>query len=180
MPPDAGAAAGALTMAELRPSKERLENLFVEEIAAAKIEISLQPRGLILSLKEAAFFPPGQDAISPEARPVMAKVAEALRQIPGQIRLEGHTDNTPVRSRKFPSNWQLSTARSIAMLKLLTQEFQFPADRLAVAGYGEYHPLESNQAEEGRSKNRRVDLVVLTQAATAMGPSQDMAPALSV
>jgi chemotaxis protein MotB len=155
-------------MAQLQPSKEKLE--LEDEILNGKLELSLQPRGLVLSLKESAFFPPGQDVVSPAARPILAKVAGGLRGIPGQIRLEGHTDNTPIQTRRFPSNWQLSSARSIAVLKLLTGELGLPAVRFAVAGYGEYHPLEPNDSDPGRARNRRVDLVILTDAAAAMAP----------
>ena len=176
-PPADGAVAGvgniaaqALTMAQLAPTSEQLEDVLKTEILAGKVELSLQARGLVLSLKESAFFAPGQDAISPEARPIFGKVADALRRVPGQIRLEGHTDNTPIHNRKFPSNWHLSIARSIAVLKLLTGEFGIPAERLAVAGYGEYHPLEVNNNDSERAKNRRVDLVILTQAAEAYAP----------
>jgi len=163
-------AAQALTMAQLAPTMESLEKVLAKELLDGKVELSLQPRGLVLSLKEAAFFAPGQDAVSPESRPILAKVAEALRTVPGQIRLEGHTDDAPIHTSKFPSNWYLSTARSIAVLKLLTRELSFPPERLAVAGYGEFHPLEENTTEQGRMKNRRVDVVILTQAAEAFAP----------
>lgn len=162
--------AQALTMAQLAPTKDKLEEVLLTEILSGKVELSLQARGLVLSLKESAFFAPGQDSVSPDSRPILGKVAEALRQIPGQVRLEGHTDDTPIRSRKFPSNWHLSIARSVAVLKLLTEDYGFPAERLAVAGYGEYHPLDSNETEPGRTKNRRVDVVILTQAAEAFAP----------
>jgi len=169
-PPAPAAAAKALTMAELRPVKENLEAKLLEEVAAGKVEISLQPRGLLLSLKESAFFPPGQDVISPDSHGILGKVATALREIPGQIRLEGHTDDKPIRSSRFPSNWKLSTARSVSVLKLLTESFGLPAERLCVGGYGEHQPLEANSTEQGRAKNRRVDVVVLTRAAAAMAP----------
>jgi chemotaxis protein MotB len=162
--------AQALTMAQLAPAKDKLEEVLLSEILAGQVELSLQPRGLVLSLKESAFFAPGQDAVSPGSHVVLGKVAEALRQVPGSIRLEGHTDDTPIRNRKFPSNWHLSIARSVAVLKLLTQELDLPPERLAVAGYGEYRPLDSNQSPPGRSRNRRVDLILLTQAAEAFAP----------
>jgi chemotaxis protein MotB len=158
------------TMAQLLPAKERLEEVLISEMLAGKIELSLQPRGLVLSLKESAFFPPGQDTLSPEAYPILEKVAAALGQIPGQIRLEGHTDNTPIRNRRFPSNWRLSISRSITVLKLLANRYGLPAERLAAAGYGEYHPIASNLTEKGRAQNRRVDLVILTQTAEAFTP----------
>ena len=170
-PPKAPSSAMGLTMVELKPTQEKLTAVLMPEIVDGKIELSLQPRGLVLSLKESAFFASGDDAVSPAARPVLGKVAEGLRQVPGQIRLEGHTDNTPIRSRRFPSNWQLSTARSVAVLKLLTRDFQMPPERLAVAGYGEFQPLDSNETQQGRDKNRRVDVVILTKAAAAMAPS---------
>ena len=176
-PENVGALVLGLTMAELQPTQEKLAAELMPEILAGKVEISLQARGLILSLKESAFFAPGDDTVSPDARPIFAKVAEALRQVPGQVRLEGHTDNTPIHSRKFPSNWQLSTARAVAVLKLLTNEFGLPAERFAVAGYSEYQPLESNQTEKGRSTNRRVDVVILTREAAAMGPPMAAEPA---
>ena len=166
-----GTTAQALTMAELEPPKKQLEEMLKEEIAAGRVELSLGPRGLVMSLKESAFFAPGEDAISLQARPILAKVAAQLQSIPGQVRLEGHTDNTPIRTSRFPSNWQLSSARSIAVLRLLTQDLGLPAERFAVAGYGEYHPLESNEAADGRARNRRVDVVILTQAAAEMAPS---------
>jgi len=169
-------AALGLTMAQLEPSRQKLSSLLDHDLAAGKVELSLQQRGLVLSLKEAAFFAPGEDAISPAARPILAKTAAALEQVPGQIRLEGHTDDTPIRSRRFPSNWQLSTARAVAVLRLLTGEFHFPPERLALAGYGEFEPLESNNTEAGRRKNRRVDLVVLTREAAAMAPLTATAP----
>lgn len=170
-----GTAVKALTMAELRPSMEKLEIQLLEEIAGGKLELSLQPRGLVMSLKESAFFAPGQDQVSTAARPILAKVAEGLKQIPGQIRLEGHTDNTPIRTPRFPSNWQLSTARSVAVLKLLTSGLAMPTERFAVAGYGEFHPLEPNNTGPGRARNRRVDLVILTQAAAEMAPPTSLA-----
>ncbi|HYM10473.1 MAG TPA: flagellar motor protein MotB [Bryobacterales bacterium] len=169
--PNARSLVLGLTMAELQPAQGKLTSELMPEILAGKIEISLQTRGLVLSLKESAFFAPGDDRVSDAARPILVKVADALRTVPGEIRLEGHTDNTPIRSRKFPSNWQLSTARSVAVLNLLTKDLQLPADRFAVAGYGQYEPLDSNDTEAGRRKNRRVDLVILTQAAAAMAPS---------
>ncbi len=170
-PKPPGGTVQALTMAELEPSQKQLEELLKEEIAAGRIELSLGPRGLVMSLKESAFFAPGEDLVSREARPILAKVAAGLALIPGQVRLEGHTDNTPIRTARFPSNWQLSSGRSIAVLRLLTQDLGLPAERFAVAGYGEYHPLESNERADGRARNRRVDVVILTQAAAEMAPS---------
>jgi chemotaxis protein MotB len=160
----------ALTMAELRPAIEQLGRDLMPEIQQGKIELSLQPRGLIMSLRESGFFGSGEAGIRPESLVILTKVAEALTRIPGQIRLEGHTDDTPIHTSKYPSNWQLSAARAISVLKLLRERYDIPASRLAVAGYGEYAPLSPNDTPANRAKNRRVDLVILTKDAAEMEP----------
>jgi len=161
-----------LTMAEMKGSIEQLERDLLPEIQQGKIELSLQSRGLIMSLREAAFFAPGDAALQPESLQIMTKVAEALTRIPGQIRLEGHTDDVPIRTEMYPSNWQLSAARAITVLRLLSGSYQIDPDRLAAAGYGEFRPLEPNDTPENRSKNRRVDVVILTKDAAAMEPGE--------
>jgi chemotaxis protein MotB len=161
-----------LTMAEMKGSIAQLESDLLPEIQQGKIELSLQARGLIMSLRESAFFAPGEADLQPESFKIMTKVAEALTRIPGQIRLEGHTDNTPIRTEMYPSNWQLSAARAITVLRLLSARYQIDSDRLAAAGYGEFRPLGPNDSPENRSKNRRVDVVILTKDAAAMEPGE--------
>lgn len=161
-----------LTMAEMKGSIEQLERDLVQEIQQGKIEISLQARGLIMSLREASFFAAGEAELQPESLQIMTKVAEALTRIPGQIRLEGHTDDTPIRTEMYPSNWQLSAARAITVLRLLSARYQIDPDRLAAAGYGEFRPLVPNDTPDNRSKNRRVDVVILTKDAAAMEPGE--------
>jgi chemotaxis protein MotB len=161
-----------LTMAEMRGSIEQLEKDLLPEIQQGKIELSLQARGLIMSLRESAFFAPGEAVLQPESLRILTKVAEALTRIPGQIRLEGHTDNTPIRNAMYPSNWQLSAARAITVLRLLSGRYRIDPDRLAAAGYGEFRPLVLNNTAENRAKNRRVDVVILTKDAAAMEPGE--------
>lgn len=150
-----------LTIEEVQASLEQLEADLWPEIQSAKIELSEEPRGLVMSLSESALFPPGEARLQPRSIPVMRKVGEALSRVPGQIRLEGHTDDTPIQTRLYPSNWQLSTARATAVLKFLIHEKSIPLDRLSAAGYGEYRPLVPNDTPENRAKNRRVDVVIL-------------------
>jgi chemotaxis protein MotB len=161
-----------LTMAEMRGSIEQIERDLLQEIQQGKIELSLQARGLTMSLRESAFFASGQAELHPESLKIMTKVAEALTRIPGQIRLEGHTDDTPIQTATYPSNWQLSAARAITVLRLLSARYQIDEDRLAAAGYGEFRPLVPNDTPENRSKNRRVDVVILTKDAAAMEPGE--------
>ena len=162
----------ALTRAEMSESIEQLEAELLPDINSGKIELSLQPRGLVMSLRESAFFAPGDAVLQTESLPVMARVAQSLTKLPGQIRLEGHTDNTPIHTHKFPSNWQLSTARAITVLKFLTNRYNIPSERLAVSGYGEYRPVAPNDTPQNRAKNRRVAVVILTKDAAAMEPGR--------
>ena len=127
------------------------------------MRVSLEARGLVVSLQQATFFPSGEDAIDPATYPSLEKVATAIRQLPNPVRLEGHTDAMPIHTTRFRSNWELSAARAIAVLDLLTGRFQVPVQRLAVAGYAETIPIASNETEQGRSRNRRVDIVILSR-----------------
>lgn len=161
-----------LTMAEMKGSIEQIEKDLLPEIQQGKIELSLQARGLIMSLRESAFFDPGRAELHPDSLKIMTKVAEALTRIPGQIRLEGHTDNAPIRTDLYPSNWQLSSARAISVLRLLSARYKIDSDRLAAAGFGEFRPLVANDTPENRAKNRRVDVVILTKDAAAMEPGE--------
>jgi len=149
--------------AELLPSLNYLNDQLRDEIASGKMRVSLEGRGLVVSLQQATFFPSGEDAIDPATYPSLEKVATAIRQLPNPVRLEGHTDAMPIHTARFRSNWDLSAARAIAVLALLTDRFQVPIQRLAVAGYAETIPVASNDTEQGRSRNRRVDIVILSR-----------------
>ncbi len=157
-------------VAELLPSLEHLTQELDAEIRAGKLQIALQPRGLVVSLSQAAFFPSGEDAIEPTTYDTIGKIVAAIQPLPNPVRLEGHTDNVPIHNSRFRSNWELSTARGIAMLELLTRRFAIPAARLAVAGYAEYVPASPNDSNEGRAKNRRVDIVILNQRGVLREP----------
>jgi chemotaxis protein MotB len=148
-----------------------------KEIQAGKLQVRLESRGLVISLREAAFFPSGEDNIDPSTFPTIEKIAVTLRSLPNPVRLEGHTDSVPIHTARFRSNWQLSAARSIAMLEVLTRRFQIPESRLAIAGYADTAPLDSNDSAAGRARNRRVDLVILNQQAVAAEPLTSSEPA---
>ena len=117
---------------------------------------------MIISLRESAFFASGDDAVAPGSLPMLAKIAAVVQELPNPVRLEGHTDAVPIHNSRFRSNWELSAARAIAMMELLRDRFQIPVWRLAIAGYAENSPVDTNDTEEGRAHNRRVDLVVLS------------------
>jgi len=149
-------------ISDLRKSMTLLSAQLSEDIRHGVVQLKLERRGLVISLKAASFFPSGEDSIDPSRYPTIAKVAAVLNQLPNPLRLEGHTDSLPIRTSRFRSNWELSAARSIAMLRLLSDKFDVNRDRMAIVGYAETLALHSNDTEEGRAANRRVDIVVLS------------------
>jgi len=127
-----------------------------------QIKFILEKRGLVIRISEHVFFKSGDASILPEFTPILDVVAKSVKKIPNHIRIEGHTDSVPIKTAKFPSNWELSTARATTIVRYLLTHFEFPPARLSAAGYGEYYPVESNKTPEGRLQNRRVDFVILS------------------
>jgi len=130
-----------------------------------KILVQVDRRGLVISLREAGFFASGDDTVSASSFPMIEKIAGVIQGLPNPLRLEGHTDSVPIHNARFHSNWELSTARGIAMLETLRQQYQVPSERMSVAGFAENAPVDTNETAEGRIHNRRVDLVVLSAEA---------------
>jgi chemotaxis protein MotB len=127
----------------------------------------MTPRGIVVSLKQAAFFPSGTDAVEIATMPTLEKVAAALQAVSNPVRIEGHTDSVPIHTPRFRSNWDLSAARSIAIMEVLSGHFRIADQRLAIAGYADTVPVAGNDTPEGRARNRRVDLVILNNYAVA-------------
>ncbi|MGP8248123.1 MAG: flagellar motor protein MotB, partial [Bryobacteraceae bacterium] len=149
--------------ADLNASLETLAHNLAPELAAGKVGLRLEGRGLVISLREAGFFASGENAVSSAGSATLAKIAGVVNALPNPIRLEGHTDSIPIHNSRFHSNWELSAARAIAMLGVLSTRFGVAEERMAIAGYADTAPADSNETEEGRAHNRRVDLVLLTR-----------------
>ncbi len=165
------AAAVDSQFADLTPSLRLLEKQLASELNAGTMHLSLQPRGLVITLGEAAFFAPGEDRVQPSAFESLAKVANALGKLPNPVRLEGHSDSTPIHSARFSSNWELSSARAVQVLKTLEERYGTDRFRLSAAGYADTVPVEPNDTEAGRMRNRRVDLVVLSRTGSTNEPA---------
>ncbi len=146
---------------ELASSLHHLTTSLKGEIANGSIQVSMEARGLVISMKDAAFFPPGGDAIQPDGYRIIEKVAAVVNKVPNAIRLEGHTDSIPIRNERFHSNLELSAGRSIAMLRALNERYRVEKQRMAVVGFGDTVAIGSNETEEGRKRNRRVDIAIL-------------------
>jgi chemotaxis protein MotB len=149
--------------ADLTKSMANLQKGLTAELQAGKVQMKLEGRGLVIDLREAAFFASGDDALSPGSYPILAKIAAEIQGVSNQVRLEGYTDAVPIHNSRFRNNWELSAARAIAMLEALADRYQVDRARMAIAGYGENAPADTNDTEEGRAHNRRVALVLLTE-----------------
>lgn len=147
---------------DFRAIKAAMEAYLVKQGAQAKVSVGITQRGLVVSLKEAGFFDSGSAIVRESAYPLLAKVAESLAGYSNAVRVEGHTDTMPISSPLFPSNWELSTARATNIVHFLTKSYDFQPSAISAAGFGEYRPIADNATAEGRSKNRRVDIVLLS------------------
>lgn len=156
--------------ADLAKSMATLQSGLNGELKSGKIGLKMEGRGLVISLREATFFASGDDTVAPNSEAILAKIAAEIQGFGNPVRLEGHTDAKPIHNSRFRSNWELSVARSIAMLELLKARFGIAPERLSVAGYAENAPVDSNDTEEGRARNRRVDLVILSDEGSKSEP----------
>jgi chemotaxis protein MotB len=137
-----------------------IERELGSELADHRLELTEDRRGLVLSIPEAGSFPEGRADLAIAAEQLMTRLAAALRRVPNAVRVEGHTDDRPIHTERYTSNWQLSTARATCVVEYLIGEGVAP-DRLSAAGYSEFHPRAANEEAQGRARNRRVDIVIL-------------------
>ncbi len=127
------------------------------------VEMRREERGLVVSISsDDVLFALGSTDIGPLGEEVIATVAETLDGFPNPLMVEGHTDDVPL-DRGGYTNWNLSTDRAVAVLQLMIDDHDLPPDRVGAVGYGEHHPLETNASDDGRARNRRVDIVVLIE-----------------
>jgi chemotaxis protein MotB len=128
----------------------------------SQIKFILEKRGLVIRISEHLFFDSGDASMRPEFVPLVNILAHAIEKIPNHVRVEGHTDNVPINTSKYPSNWELSTARATIIVRYLLGHFAFEPERLSATGYAEFRPVDSNKTVEGRLQNRRVDFIILS------------------
>ena len=142
-----------------------------QEIQNGHLSLHMTARGLAISFTQAALFPSGEDEVSKALYPTIQIIASAMNEVRNPARAEGHTDSIPIHNSKFRSNWELSAARSIALTQLLIQD-GVPRDRLSISGYADTDPIESNDTQAGREKNRRVDIVILNETGAKGEPER--------
>ena len=145
------------------------------ELQNHEVVLQVTPEGFVISLKELGFFNSGQAELLPGAAEKIEKIAKVLSKPGLDIRVEGHSDNQPIHNAQFRSNWELSTARAMAVLRLLVDDAGFDPKKLSASGYGEFRPVADNATPEGRRMNRRVDLVVVQSKLTTVSTPQESA-----
>jgi flagellar motor protein MotB len=167
LPPDHSAELNA-QLEELRRQKAAADaraaqfNEFVAKfkkmIDAGRVSIHVRHGRIVLSLKNDVLFDEGKTDLKPDGKQALTEIAQTLKTVGGRsFQVAGHTDNLPIKSREFPSNWELSTARAVVVVKFLSQAGVNPAV-LSAAGYGEFDPMAPNNDPPNRSKNRRIEI----------------------
>lgn len=149
---------------KLENLKEKVEEYLEQNQMEAMVEVELEDRGLVIRFKDNVLFDPGSANVKQGSFEILDFLSELLSTeelINEEIRVEGHTDNVPNISVIYPSNWELSTARATNVVRYFVERSGFTPARLSAAGYSEYHPIATNDTAEGRSANRRVDIVVI-------------------
>jgi chemotaxis protein MotB len=145
-----------------------------------KVSVRMEARGAVVSLLEVGFFDSGQAAIRLDALPLLQRVAGVLRAGVAPLRFEGHADDQPIHNGTYHSNWELSATRALSVLHFFESSLGFQGRRLSAGVFGEHAPTVSNATPEGRQRNRRVDIVVLSEEAARLEPGLEPAPAAAM
>jgi len=165
VPPSSGVLSGTEENTDLSELRRELEKVLAPEISRNEVSVRGGPDGLVISLREIGFFDSGSAHLKSASIPAFDRIATVLLERHYGVRIEGHTDNVPIHTAQFASNWELSTARATELVRVLIVQHHFSPELLTAAGYAEFHPIASNATQDGRAQNRRVDVVILSKPA---------------
>lgn len=140
---------------------EELEVLVGQSSFDDEVNLSFSPEGLVMRLSDYALFDLGVADLSSQALPLLEKIGEIIVETSYLVRIEGHTDNLPIHTRRFPSNWELSATRAVNVLRYFRKTHAIPAERLSAVGFAEYRPLVPNDSAAQRAQNRRVEIIFI-------------------
>ena len=160
---EASTALAQASVKEFREIKAAIEENLKKSGAQNKVNVDITKRGLVVSLKEAGFFDSGDATVKRESILLLAMVGRSLAGYSNPVRIEGNTDDVPISSGQYRSNWELSTARATNIVHYLIDNYKFRPGKISAVGYGEFRPMADNGTETGRAKNRRVDIVLLAK-----------------
>ncbi len=147
--------------AQMAQIEAELKEYLEKQNLRHQVTVRQEERGLVISFQETILFAKGSATLTPEARRVISRVGNILKEVPNYIRVEGHTCDLPINTPQFPSNWELSSARATNVVRELITASGIPPERLSATGYGEYRPRYPNDTEEHRQLNRRIDILIL-------------------
>lgn len=167
--------AAARETASIQEIKAKIDKFAEDNNIQTKLVSSVEERGLVVSIQDTLLFESGQATVTPYAQQVLEKVSTVLSTTPNYIKVEGHTDNLPINTPQFPSNWELSSARATNVLEIMIHQGITPR-QLSAVGYGEYRPTAPNLTEVDRAKNRRVDLIILRSKYDVTEPTKVQSP----
>jgi chemotaxis protein MotB len=152
---------GEEELVNMEELKDNLDHDFEEAEMEDAISTNIDQRGLVITLNNAILFDSGSAEIKPQYQESLAKIGNLINKVDNHIRVEGHTDNRPIVTSVYPSNWELSAARATRVVRLFISECDISPAKVVAVGYGEYKPIADNDTEEGRKKNRRIDIIIL-------------------
>lgn len=164
---------GLLQLGNLKMIQKQIEERFKEINRQGEIKSELTERGLVVHIMESALFSEASADLKHRAMEVLDLIADKVRPLPNHVRIEGHTDDRPINTVVYPSNWELSSARATAVVRYFSGVHGIAPDRISALGYGEYRPIRPNNSIENRAQNRRVDIVILTMELTIKEPSSE-------
>jgi chemotaxis protein MotB len=141
----------------------RVEDTLTSLESEFGIKATFTKKGVLISLDDSILFDFGRAEINASGYPVLDKIAAVIQNIRNPVRVEGHTDNVPIATKRFPSNWELSTARAVRVLKYFIAAGEIEPRRLSAVGYGESKPVSPNDTPKNRTQNRRVEIVLITE-----------------
>lgn len=150
--------------------KKEIETFIQNNNLGGNVSTTVDQRGIVVTLNEAILFDKGSAQILPEHNGIIKKLTDILKQSNNYIRVEGYTDDLPISSKEFPSNWELASQRAINVAKLLIS-YQIKPERISTMSYGEYRPSVENDSEENRRKNRKVDIIIVNQNNNHLEPA---------
>lgn len=149
---------GAMVAKEVEEIASEVEEFVFKNKLSGQVDVSSDERGAIITISDVVLFPPGQSRMTYTGNEIIKQVFDLLKQFSYQVKIEGHTDNAPIKTERFPSNWELSASRAAEVARELV-DAGFPPTRLSIEGFAQYRPKVPNDTREGRATNRRIEIV---------------------
>ncbi|NMM61636.1 flagellar motor protein MotB [Clostridium sp. P21] len=160
--PESSASQAATESSKMEDLKQKVDSYLQKNGMKDSANTEIDERGLVVSLKDTLFFDTGRAEVKADSQAKLIELGKILNQLGNSMRIEGHTDNVPIHNEQFNSNWQLSVSRAANVTELLISSSNVDAHKLSAVGYGEYRPILDNSTEEGRARNRRVDIIIVS------------------